>query len=323
MKQIRIRDIEGFKIGQTEDAAAGTGCTVVLCENGAVAGVDVRGGAPATRETDLLDPVNMVEKIHAVVLSGGSAYGLAASGGVMDYLEEHDVGFDMKVAKVPIVCSACLFDLSVGNAQVRPDASMGYAACVNAYEEAALYEGNYGAGCGASVGKLLGMDAAMKSGIGMYAVQVGDLQVGAVVAVNAAGNVIDHKTQEPLAGVYDRMHHRHLSALDLMYQGLENGIAQGNTTIGCIMTNARLTKAQAKKISSIAHNGYARSIRPVHTMSDGDTIFTMSNQMIDVMPDIVGALASDVMAEAVNRAVKQAESAYGLPAWKDIKKESV
>lgn len=321
MKEIQIQDINGFLIGQSEDEEAGTGCSVILCKVGATAGVDVRGGAPATRETDLLDPVNMVDKIHGVVLSGGSAYGLDASAGVMQFLEEHDCGFDMQVAKVPIVCSACLFDLSVGNADVRPNQQMGYDACVKAIHDEPLKQGNFGAGTGASVGKVLGMQHAMKSGIGMYAIQVGNLQVGAIVAVNAIGNVIDHVSQQPLAGVYDQSTHTYQDVVDIMCMGLEHGMPQGNTTIGCILTNAKLTKAQAKKISSIAHNGYARSIRPVHTMSDGDTIFTMAYGDEEAMPDMVGALASDCMAEAVKRAVIHANSAYGLLAYKDVQKE--
>lgn len=319
MKEINIQDIKGFEVGQAENKSAGTGCSVILCRDGAVAGVDVRGGAPATRETDLLDPVNMVEKIHAVMLSGGSAYGLDAASGAMKFLEEQGIGFDMKVAKVPIVCAASLFDLTVGDAHIRPDANMGYDACQNAFQKNELIQGNHGAGTGASVGKVLGMPCAMKSGIGIYAVEIGELQVGAIVAVNAVGDVVDHVTQKPLAGLYDRKHHQYLSTQQIMYQGLDKEIPQGNTTIGCILTNAKLTKAQAKKISSIAHNGYARSIRPVHTMSDGDTIFTMSTGIVEAMPDIIGAIASDIMAEAVNRAVKEAEGAYGLCAWKDIK----
>lgn len=318
MKEINIYDIEGFEIGQAENLLGGTGCSVIICKHGAIAGVDVRGGAPATRETDLLDPINMVDKIHAVMLSGGSAFGLDAASGAMKFLEEHQIGYDMQVAKIPIVCSACLFDLTVGDATTRPDATMGYEACQNAFIGKELLQGNHGAGTGASVGKVMGMPFAMKSGIGMYAIEIGELQIGAIVAVNAVGDVIDHHSQKPLAGLYDREHQSYLSTQDIMYQGLEKGIPQGNTTIGCVITNAKLTKAQAKKISSIAHNGYARSIRPVHTMSDGDTIFTMSYGEIDTMPDIVGALASDIMAEAVNRAVKNTDGAYGLLAWKDI-----
>lgn len=317
MKEINILDIKGVNIGHADNEQAGTGCTVVLCKEGATAGVDVRGGAPATRETDLLDPLNMVEKIHAVMLSGGSAYGLDACSGVMQYLEEQNCGFDMQVAKVPIVCGASLFDLTVGDAHVRPDKAMGYEACLNAETTNVVSEGNHGAGTGASIGKLLGMDMAMKSGIGVYAVEAGGVQVAAIVAVNAVGNVVDQKTQDIMAGIYDRKNQQLISAQDVLYKGLES-IPNGNTTIGCIITNAKLSKAQAKKIASIAHDGYARSIRPVHTMSDGDTIFTIALGDVEVLPDAVGMLASDVMAIAINRAVNASNSAYGLPARKDI-----
>lgn len=320
MKEIRLTDIEGIQVGHAQNDSAGTGCTVILCVQGAVASVDVRGGAPATRETDLLDPVNMVEKIHAVMLSGGSAFGLDSCSGAMKYLEENGYGFDMQVAKVPIVCGASLFDLTVGRADVRPDKDMGYLACIHAQEKKVLLEGNVGAGTGASVGKILGMDKAMKSGIGTYAIQVGDLQIGAIVAVNAVGNIINHKTQDYLCGMYDRIHHQVIHAQDVLYASIDK-IPQGNTTIGCIITNAILTKAQAKKISSIAHNGYARSIRPVHTMSDGDCIFTLATGAVETMADTVGMLASDVMAEAVNRAVKAAKSAYGLPSIQELGEE--
>ena len=201
MKEISMTDIKGIQIGQAEDEKAGTGCTVILCKEGATAGVDVRGGGPATRETDLLNPINMVQQIHAVMLSGGSAFGLDAASGAMQYLEEQGCGFDMQVAHVPIVCGAALFDLSVGDAHVRPDKQMGYQACVNS-ESLPFQEGNHGVGTGASVGKLLGFDKAMKSGIGMYGLQSGDVQVAAVTAVNACGNVVDYQTNEQLAGVY-------------------------------------------------------------------------------------------------------------------------
>ena len=216
MKEIKITDIKGFQVGQAENQKVGTGCTVILCRDGAVAGVDVRGGGPATRETDLLHPINMVQKIHAVMLSGGSAYGLDAASGAMQYLEEHGAGFDMQVAKVPIVCGASLFDLSVGDAHVRPDKEMGYAACVDAENDTVL-EGNHGAGTGASVGKLLGFEHAMKSGIGTCGIQVGDLQVAAIVAVNACGNVVDYETNELLAGVYDSHSGSVLKAQDVLF----------------------------------------------------------------------------------------------------------
>lgn len=203
MKEIKITDISGVKVGQVEDIQAATGCSVVIVEKGATAGVDVRGGGPATRETDLLNPINMVQQIHAVMLSGGSAFGLDAASGAMQYLEEHGVGFDMSVARVPIVCGASLFDLSVGNPHVRPDKHMGYLACKDS-ENNEIKEGNYGAGCGASVGKLLGFDHAMKGGIGTYGLQVGAIQVAGLVAVNACGNVVDHESHEMLAGIYDK-----------------------------------------------------------------------------------------------------------------------
>ena len=319
MKEIKITDIKGFQVGQAENQKAGTGCTVILCRDGAVAGVDVRGGGPATRETDLLHPINMVQKIHAVMLSGGSAYGLDAASGAMQYLEEHGAGFDMQVAKVPIVCGASLFDLSVGDAHVRPDKEMGYAACVDAENDTVL-EGNHGAGTGASVGKLLGFEHAMTSGIGTCGIQVGDLQVAAIVAVNACGNVVDYETNELLAGVYDSHSGSVLKAQDVLFQQMDalRKLPEGNTTIGCFVTNAKLDKAQCTKIAGIAHNGYARAIHPVHTMSDGDSIFVLSSGEVEVMADAVGMLATEMMAKAIKRAVLHAESAYGLPAHSDV-----
>lgn len=324
MKKITIHEIQGFQIGQSEDETAGTGCTAILCKEGAVAGVDVRGGGPATRETDLLNPINMVDRIHAVMLSGGSAYGLDAASGAMQYLEEHDCGFDMSVARVPIVCGASLFDLSVGDAHVRPDKAMGYQACVNS-EENAFQEGNYGAGCGASVGKLLGFEHAMKGGIGASAVQIGDVQVGVIVAVNACGNVIDDQTNTLLAGVCAPNSKQIIKAEDLLYPKLEqqSSLPQGNTTIACVLTNAKLTKAQCTKIAGITHNGYARAIRPVHTMSDGDTIFVMSSSKVEAMPDAIGVVSTNLITEAIQRAIKAAKGAYGLRAWCDLQEDHV
>lgn len=318
MREIKITDINGIQVGQAENVEAGTGCTVILCKEGAVAGVDVRGGGPATRETDLLNPINMVEKIHAVMLSGGSAYGLDAASGAMQYLEEHDCGFDMQVCKVPIVCGASLFDLTLGNPKVRPDKKMGYQACVNS-EMNEFIQGNHGAGTGASVGKLLGFDMAMKSGIGTYGVQIGDLQVACVCAVNACGNVVDYKSNEPLAGVYNPKLNKLIPYEDLLLKMNElRKLQDGNTTIACVVTNAKLSKAQCTKIAGIAHNGYARAIHPVHTMSDGDTIFVLSTNEVEVMPDEVGILATEVIATAIKNAVLYAESAYGLKAYKDL-----
>lgn len=319
MKDIRITDIKGIQVGQAEDALGGTGCTVILCKEGATAGVDVRGGGPATRETDLLNPINMVQQIHAVMLSGGSAFGLDAASGAMQYLEEHGIGFDMQVATIPIVCGASLFDLSVGDPTSRPDKEMGYAACVNS-EQGELLEGNHGAGTGASVGKIIGFEHAMKSGIGTCGVQVNDLQVAAIVAVNACGNVVDYETNEQLVGIYMEDKNAVVPAEDLLYQQMDQmrKLPEGNTTIGCIVTNAKLDKAQCTKIAGIAHNGYARAIHPVHTMSDGDTIFVLSTNEVEVMPDAVGMLAVEQMAKAIKRAVQHADSAYGLKAYKDL-----
>lgn len=319
MKEIKLTDIKGVKVGQYENQEAATGCSVVIVENGATAGVDVRGGGPATRETDLLNPINMVQQIHAVMLSGGSAFGLDAASGAMQYLEEHGVGFDMSVARVPIVCGASLFDLSVGNPHIRPDKEMGYKACQDS-ENDLIKEGNYGAGCGASVGKLLGFEHAMKGGIGTYGVQVGNVQVAGIVAVNACGNVIDYKTQEILAGV--NIDKKCVSASQIILDQMDQlrKLPDGNTTIGCIVTNVKLTKAQCTKIARISHNGYAKSIDPVHTMSDGDTIFVLSTNEVDGMVDAVGILAVEVISKCIQRAIKKAKSGYGLLAYQDLKK---
>ena len=319
MKEIKLTDIKGVKVGQYENQEAATGCSVVIVENGATAGVDVRGGGPATRETDLLNPINMVQQIHAVMLSGGSAFGLDAASGAMQYLEEHGVGFDMSVARVPIVCGASLFDLSVGNSHVRPDKEMGYKACQDS-ENDLIKEGNYGAGCGASVGKLLGFEHAMKGGIGTYGVQVGNVQVAWIVAVNACGNVIDYQTQEILAGV--NIDKKCVSASQIILDQMDQlrKLPDGNTTIGCIVTNVKLTKVQCTKIAGISHNGYAKSIDPVHTMSDGDTIFVLSTNEVDGMVDAVGILAVEVISKCIQRAIKKAKSGYGLLAYQDLKK---
>lgn len=314
MKSIQVSDIKGIEVGQAQDIVGGSGCTVILCKEGCVAGVDVRGGGPATRETDLLDPINMVQKIHAVCLSGGSAFGLDAASGVMRYLEEQGCGHDMGFVKVPIVCGASLFDLGVGDVKCRPDQNMGYTACRQIQKDIA--EGNVGAGTGASVGKMLGKEHAMKSGLGTCGIQVGELQVAAIVAVNACGNVVDENTQKDIAGIL--VDGNIVSTEQAMLTMLEKGLPDGNTTIGCIITNAKLDKAQAKKIAGIAHNGYARVIRPVHTMSDGDTIFVLGTGEIEMQSDVVGILATDMMAKAIQRAVKKADSAYGLTAYKDL-----
>ncbi|MDR1953071.1 MAG: P1 family peptidase [Clostridiales Family XIII bacterium] len=320
VREIAITDFDGVKIGNAENAAAGTGCTVILCEKGAVAGVDVRGGGPATRETEALKSVNLVEKIHAVVLSGGSAFGLDAASGVMKFLEERGVGFETGFGKVPLVCGASLFDLNVGDGRVRPDGAMGYAACANAIS-GNFTEGNFGAGTGASVGKYLGSARMMKSGIGAFAVQVGAVKCGAVVAVNALGDVVDDRDGRIVAGLLNENGDGFADSEGILLRDIERGrnIYQINTTLGCVLTNARLTKTAANRLAMVAHNGYARVIRPVHTSADGDTIFAMSTRDVDVDADVLGSLASAVIARAAVRAVRAAQPAYGLKAARDIR----
>ncbi len=319
MEVISVRDIPGFKIGQVQDEKAGTGCTVVLCERGAAAGLDVRGGGPAARESELLKPLAAAEVIHAVVLAGGSAFGLDAAGGVMQYLEERGIGFDVGVTKVPLVCQSDIFDLAVADCGVRPDGRMGYAAC-EAAEEGNYQDGNYGAGTGATVGKLYGMGYCMKSGIGSFAVETGGLMVGALVVVNALGDVYDWKNGKKAAGLLSEDKRGFRSTAEAMYQdyGTAKNRFSGNTTIGVVLTNGRFAKPALCKIAGMAHNGYARAIRPVHTTADGDSIYAMSCGEVAADLDVVGTLAADVMAEAVLNAVKHAGSAYGFPSWRDM-----
>ena len=317
MKQIRtidIRDIEGYRIGNAEYEDSATGCTVILADEKAVCGVDVRGGAPASRENALLNPLAANDSVNAVVLSGGSAFGLDASSGVMKYLEEKNIGFPTAFGPVPIVVSSCLFDLGLVSAKVRPDASLGMQACLNAENSDLLKEGSYGAGCGASVGKILGRDFSMKSGLGMYAVQLGSFKIGAVVAVNAAGDIYDERTGETLAGVYDAKEDRFLNAADCLYSlSVQPDLFNTNTTIGAIITNGKFSKTELTKIASMAHNGYARAIRPVHTMFDGDSIYACGNGHVEIDLNTAGTLAADVMAEAIRRAAVNHGPSYGLP----------
>lgn len=315
----RITDIPGIKIGNAHDLEAVTGCTVILCEQGAVTGVDVRGGAPGTRETDLLKSENYVEKVHAVMLAGGSAFGLDAAAGIMQFLEEKGVGFDVSVTKVPIVSGAVLFDLTCGDHRVRPDKVMGYQACIAA-ERQEFSEGSVGAGTGATVGKFLGSQHAMKGGLGSFCVQVGNLMLGAVVAVNCFGDVIDPRSGAILAGAYQDDPFNFLSTEEGMikqYDQATNAFAS-NTTIGAIITNAALTKAQANKVASMAHNGYARTMRPAHTMFDGDTIFALSAGQVTADVNVVGLLAARVMEQAVISAIKKAASLSGFKSHQDI-----
>lgn len=318
MKEIKVTDIEGIKIGNAQDEGGGTGCTAIICEEGAWAGVDVRGGGPASRETELLKPVNMAQQIHCVMLSGGSAFGLEAGDGAMQFLEEKGIGFDVGIGVVPLVCGASLFDLVVGDPKCRPGKAMGYEACKNAGGE--ISGGNRGAGTGASVGKFLGPDRMMKSGLGTYAVEIGDVQCGAVVAVNALGDITDMYSGEKIAGILSPDGTEIMDTCEIMYEeiGKEKNVFTGNTTIGCVITNAKLTKDQANKLASIAHNGYAKTISPVHTSADGDTIFVMATGKVDVNPDSLGALATEVMARAIMDAGRSAEAAYGLKSSRDL-----
>ncbi len=319
MKEIKLVEIRGIGIGHAHDLKAATGCTAVMARNGAAAGVDVRGGAPGTRETDLLTPMNLVQQIHGVVLAGGSSFGLDAAGGVMQYLEAQGIGFDAGVARVPIVCGAVLFDLAVGDPRIRPDKAMGYAACVDA-ETPECAEGCVGAGAGATVGKILGMERCMKSGLGACGLQTRELQVGAIAAVNCLGDVIDPETGEALAGVLDESGKRCLNTEEIMIRHFADRPMSfgGNTTIGCVITNARFTKSASGKVASMAHNGYARTLRPAHSMFDGDTIFALATGEVEADVSVVGMLAARVMEQAVVRAVKKATPLCGLKTHKDL-----
>lgn len=320
MKEISIKDFKNIQIGQAENVQAGTGCTVFLLgREGASVGLDVRGGGPASRESELLKPLATAQVIHAILLAGGSAFGLDAAGGVMRYLEERGIGVDVGVTRVPLVCQSDLFDLTVADAHTRPDAAMAYEACVNA-ETGNYRDGNHGAGTGATVGKLLGMEHCMKSGIGSYAVQVGNLQVGAVVAVNAVGDVYDYENGRKIAGLLAADGKTFLDSELAALQAIEAQAEKfvGNTTLGVILTNARLDKAHLCKIAGMAHDGYARAIRPVHTSMDGDSIYAVSLGDVPADMDVVGTLAARVMAKAIVRAVQAAEPAYGLPSAGEI-----
>lgn len=347
-----ITDVPGITVGHADDPEALTGCTVVLCPDGAVAGGDVRGGAPGTRETDLLRPGQLVEKAHAVLLTGGSAFGLDAAAGVMRFLEERGHGFDTMVARVPIVPAAVIFDLAVGDPKRRPDAAMGYAACQNA-RRGRFRQGNAGAGMGATVGKFHGPAGAMKAGIGSYSVRLdgmdgveGDAVVGAIVVVNAFGDILDWRTGRILAGTRNpatgefvdtaealkstarKRGGRPASGGDRPGPGRVSGSGPGqNTTIGVVATNAALSKAEVNRVALMAHDGLARSVSPVHTMFDGDTIFVLSTGdgtsgggggEGDVSR--IGAAAVEVVAEAVRRAVRYAVGIEGYPARRDLKK---
>ncbi|MBQ3268716.1 MAG: P1 family peptidase [Clostridia bacterium] len=320
MYEIPVTDVGPVRIGQAENAEAATGCTVFIAPDGMRAGLDVRGGGPASRESQLLDPLMAAQRIHAIVLAGGSAYGLGAANGVMQYLEEHGIGYDTGYALVPLVAQSDIYDLSVGDPSVRPDAAMGYEAARSAMEAPNYQDGNHGAGCGATVGKLAGMDYCMKSGIGSYAIQIGELKIGAIVVVNALGDIFDWRTGTQIAGMLDEARTGLRSTSEYMrgsYAVVENKFT-GNTTVCVVFTNARFGKAELCKIAGMAHDGYARSINPVHTSADGDSIYAVSIGEVEADQDLVGVLAAEVVSEAITRAVTNAEGAYGYPARRDI-----
>lgn len=304
VKEIRIREIKGFRIGNAQNEEAKTGVTVLLFDNGAKVGMDVSGGGPASRESCLTDPCAADNPVNAIMLSGGSAYGLAAADGIMRYLEEHDVGYDTGFAKVPLVCGSCLYDLGTGSADIRPDSRMGYEACVDAENNAPL-SGSLGAGCGATVGKIRGMEYASDSGLGIYAVRCGELEVAAVVAVNALGDVYDPETGERLAGLKSEDGRQLLDSREVLYKiNSRTDMFTGNTTIGAVVTNGAFSKAEMGKIASMTRNAYARCINPVGTMADGDTIYAASVGNVEADINVAGTLAAEVMGKAIVNAVR-------------------
>lgn len=315
-----ITDVPGIRVGQAEDPKGLTGVTVILCDSGTSGGVDQRGGAPGTRETDLLRPMHLVNQVHAVMLAGGSAFGLDAAAGVVRFLEEQGIGFNSGVARVPIVPAAILFDLALGSPQARPDAEMGYRACKAASKDAPQ-QGNHGAGIGACVGKIFGMKSAMKSGIGTSLVEAGGgILVGALIAVNAFGDVVDPANRRIIAGVRPLLGDKSAFFADTIKIMKSLGgrlilefAAGQNTVIGVVATNARLSKEEANKVAQMAHNGIAMTIRPAHTMFDGDTIFALATNKKKADVNLVGACAAEAVAQAVVSAVLHAEPAGGLP----------
>jgi L-aminopeptidase/D-esterase-like protein len=318
-----LTSVPGIKVGHHTLSERPTGCTVVLVEPAAVAGVDVRGSAPGTRETDLLNPLNLVDRVNAIVLSGGSAFGLDAASGVVRYLDERGIGFETGAAKVPIVPAAVLFDLAIGDPKIRPNADCGYRAAASA-SAGPIAEGSVGVGAGATIGKLAGMKRAMKGGLGTATITLPNgLIVSAIVAVNSIGDVVDPATGTIVAGARTADGTRLADARTLVRAGRigPGGPIGENTSLGVVATNARLTKTQATKVAQMAHDGLARAITPVHTPLDGDTIFTLATGALDRDPDVlaIGSLAAEAIADAVVRAVRAATGVPGYPAARDLK----
>lgn len=309
LKEISILDISGVSVGHAQSEKGKTGVTVLYFQNGAQVGCDISGGGPASREIHLTDSMTADNPINAVVLSGGSAYGLAASDGVMHCLEEHGIGYDTGYAKVPLVCQSCIYDLGYGSSTIRPDADMGYAACLTALENSDDRMGNVGAGCGATVGKLLGMRQSMKAGLGIAAVQLGELQIAAVVVVNAFGDIFNPENGEKNAGLMDEKRQGFLDLETVFMQMVTapRDLFTSNTTIGCIVTNGKFDKAKLNKIASMTRNAYARCINPVGTLADGDSIYACSVGEIEADLNLVGTLSAKVMQRAILNAVQSSK----------------
>ena len=309
IREIAMTEMPEVSIGNVQNEEAKTGVTVLLFDKktGAVVGVDISGGGPASRETPLTSPVTADNPINAIVLSGGSAYGLAASDGVMRCLEEHGIGFETGYAKVPLVCQSCIYDLGYGSATVRPDSEMGYAACEKALAGGNPSSGSVGAGTGATVGKICGMERAMKSGLGMYAVQLGELRMAAVVAVNALGDIFDPVNGTKIAGLMNEDRTAFGDSCEELWKlGCPQNLFTGNTTIGAVITNGQFNKAQMNKIASMTRNAYARCINPVGTMADGDSIYAASIGDVKADINVTGTLAAHVMERAIVKAVESA-----------------
>ena len=325
-----ITDVSGFSFGHATNQEAGTGCTVIIAPEGATGGVDVRGGAPASRETDLLRPENTVDIVNAVCLSGGSAFGLEAASGVARELERRGIGLPVGPTQVPIVCSSCIFDLAFGNFTVRPGLEDGIEAVKAALDGASdiLAEGNVGAGCGATVGKLMGPDHAMKGGLGAQALSLGPLQMGAVVSVNACGNVIDPSTGAWVAGMRATAEGTDIISMEdaafASASTMEMPLDRTNTTISCLVTNAKLTKAQCTKVAQMAADAYAHAIRPTHTTNDGDTIYVLASGALDekasskIPLDLIGMLATRTLERAIVEGCKKAETSHGIPGYASL-----
>jgi L-aminopeptidase/D-esterase-like protein len=312
--------IPGFRVGHASDIVGCTGCTVILCPEGTVGGVDVRGSAAGTRELDALSPLHLVPQVHAVLLAGGSAFGLDAAAGVMQFLEERGIGFDVQVTRVPIVPTAILFDLRLGDARARPDARMAYAACQQA-SDGPIQEGSVGAGTGATVGKLFGIGQAMKAGLGAAGVELpGGARVAALTVVNAYGDVHDPSTGRLLAGAREAPTGRRLVDMGAaMRRGVTHqGYTSESTTLAVVATNARLTKAETTKMAQVAHHGLVRTIMPVHTTLDGDLVIGLATGTIEADLNAICLAAADAVAESVLRAVTKATALGGLPAWVDL-----